>query len=266
MHSLLTEAFKPLEKQITTAICTCGSIDKIYMLGSTLLQLRTTSIFDSTSPTARTVAQYYVLVLVEKEKTTANSELQDKIENGCRQIVPVTAIVLDIVQFNQWLNEGHQFACMIVERANCIYQKDNLPHVIYHQRVGNTEAEKKCYAEARSRVKEFIAGAELYRLRTQYKMAAFMLHQATEHSLLAMFKKATGLQVNTHNLDKLYRYCSMIEYRLPAIFPRKEEKDQKLFTLLQKAYIETRYKSNYSINAAELEALIEKVKAVFSLI
>ena len=39
-------------------------------------------------------------------------------------------------------------------------------------------------------VNEFIAGAELFRVREQNKMAAFMLHQAAEQALLTIFKKA----------------------------------------------------------------------------
>lgn len=44
-------------------------------------------------------------------------------------------------------------------------------------------------------------------------MAAFMLHQAAEQALLTIFKKATGWHVNTHNIDKLLRYCSMVNIK-----------------------------------------------------
>jgi HEPN domain-containing protein len=35
---------------------------------------------------------------------------------------------------------------------------------------------------------EFLAGAELFRIRKQNKMAAFMLHQAAEHGMLAIIQ------------------------------------------------------------------------------
>lgn len=84
-----------------------------------------------------------------------------------------------------------------------------------------------------------------------------MMHQSAEHALLAIFKAGSGLQVNTHNLDKLIGYCSMVNYRIPEIFPRHNEQQNRLFQLLQKAYIDTRYKNNYSIGTAELQTLKE---------
>ncbi|MCW3090505.1 MAG: hypothetical protein JWP81_1574 [Ferruginibacter sp.] len=47
------------------------------------------------------------------------------------------------------------------------------------------------------------------KIRSQNKMAAFMLHQAAEHALHTILKKATGLHVNTYNIDRLLRYCTM---------------------------------------------------------
>ncbi|MEO6230919.1 MAG: hypothetical protein ABJB11_13775 [Ferruginibacter sp.] len=62
-----------------------------------------------------------------------------------------------------------------------------------------------------------------------------MLHQAAEQALLAIFKKATGLHINTHNIDKLIRYCTMVNYQIAAVFPRENDEDQRLFSLLQRA-------------------------------
>ena len=111
-----------------------------------------------------------------------------------------------------------------------------------------------------NKVNEFIAGAALYQVRLQYTMAAFMLHQAAEHALHSIFKKATGLHINTHNIDKLLRYCTMVNYKMPSIFPRNKANNEKLFQLLQKAYIDTRYKDDFTIKNEELNAIMEGVK------
>ncbi|HZW49014.1 MAG TPA: HEPN domain-containing protein [Bacillota bacterium] len=86
-----------------------------------------------------------------------------------------------------------------------------------------------------------MAGADLFMLRNQTKLAAFMFHQAAEQCLRALFEKTTGMYLNTHSLDKLTRYCSMTCWRLPEIFPGKNEKGERIFQLLQKAYIGGRY-------------------------
>lgn len=85
------------------------------------------------------------------------------------------------------------------------------------------------------------------------KMCAFMLHQASEQVLHTMLQIKTGLRVVTHNLDKLYCYCRMICYQLPEIvLSCNKENDKRLFNLLQKAYIDTRYKSDYNISIVDL--------------
>lgn len=70
----------------------------------------------------------------------------------------------------------------------------------------------------------------------------------------------TGLKINTHNIDKLIRYCSMFCHQLPDLFPKNNEKGKKLFSLLNKAYIHTRYRYDYNISYEALTCLTKKVK------
>lgn len=108
-------------------------------------------------------------------------------------------------------------------------------------------------------MQKFLAGAELYTVRKQYKLAAFMLHQTAEHSLLTLLQVTTGMRVNTHNLDRLIRYASMVSYKLQHIFPRNKDNEKRLFKLLQHAYSDARYKDDYSIHFQEVEALTKQV-------
>jgi HEPN domain-containing protein len=112
---------------------------------------------------------------------------------------------------------------------------------------------------------EFMAGAELYIQRQQWPLAAFMLHQAAENALHAILKAATGLHMNTHNLDKLLRYCSMLTDRMQQILPRNEANNQRLFKLLQDAYIHARYKEALPINLNDITLLMKRVQALLEL-
>ncbi|MEJ7679033.1 MAG: HEPN domain-containing protein [Segetibacter sp.] len=66
------------------------------------------------------------------------------------------------------------------------------------------KANEVTYKAGLNKVQEFLADADLYRIRQQNKMAAFMLHQAAEHALHTLLRISTGLYVNTHNIDKAY--------------------------------------------------------------
>ncbi len=94
-----------------------------------------------------------------------------------------------------------------------------------------------------------------------------MLHQAAEQALHTTMQLKTGLRVVTHNLDKLYRYCCTFCYQLPEIvFGNNKENDKRLFNLLQKAYIDTRYKNDYSISTIDLLALFNILKRLHELL
>ncbi len=93
-----------------------------------------------------------------------------------------------------------------------------------------------------------------------------MLHQAAEQTLQTLFRIKTGLYIHTHNLDKLIRYCSMVSYKLPAVFLRNNDKNERLFQLFQKAYIETRYKEDYVIRTDDLLVITERVRSLLEIL
>ena len=251
MYYLLTENFKEQQTQLVQIILDAVPAQQIYLLGSTLAQRRTETVFMPDAPSCRSVGCYYILVLVNDECNCA--VLQDKLENNCRNFIPVTALVLHAGKFIEWLLSGHAFAKAVHQRAVQLHGEAIQCNTLQTTEILPVEDVEKQQRESLQKVKAFFAGAELFIIRKEYKMAAFMLHQCAEHALLAMLKKGSGLHVNTHNLDKLIRYCAMVNYRVIDIFPRNNEKQERLFGLLQKAYIDTRYKDDYSIAVAELE-------------
>lgn len=239
--------------------------ERIYLLGSTVSQVCTATVFTEAAPGFSFVSHCYVLVLTNKSDTNSCHCIQDKIENYCRSYIPVTAIVLDVQQYNEWLATGHHFAMRVSKTAECLYDAGNVQHVLSttatdeHQLAKTNEV---YYNLGLNKFQEFLAGADLYRIREQNKMAAFMLHQAAEQALHTLFRITTGMYVNTHSLDKLIRYCSMVSHKLQSIFPRNNEKNEQLFRLLQKAYIDARYKENYSIAIEDLKTITERIRAL----
>jgi hypothetical protein len=58
----------------------------------------------------------------------------------------------------------------------------------------------------------------------------------------------------------------MVSYKLPTIFPRNNDKNERLFQLLQKAYVETRHKEDYVIHTDDLLVLTERVKGLLAVL
>lgn len=251
--------------QLTKRILKAALAEKIFLLATTHMQRKTESIFVIEAPKYDSMEHYYLLVLIRRNREQSNNMVQEKIEAFCNSATsPVTAIVIDNELFNDWLLEGQPFACRVKTKALQLY--NNLNTTLADPAAIDKEALQKAnevtYCQGLNKVQEFLAGADLYRIRKQNKMAAFMLHQAAEHALLTILKITIGLGVNSHNLEKLVRYCSMVTCKVTDVFQKNKENDKRLFQLLQRAYIETRYKEDYSINTSDLQTLTEKIRVL----
>jgi HEPN domain-containing protein len=180
----------------------------------------------------------------------------------------VTTIVLETNTCIDWLKAGHRFARTVLESSIQPFASD----IFSFPAPGDFDPEieliamEKYYAEGLNKMREFLAGADLFRVREQNKMAAFMLHQAAEHGLRAILKTGTGYHCITHSIERLLRYGSMVSYMLPDIFPEKTEKDKCLFRLLQNAYSDARYKDDYNIHVSDLLSLTEKIRHIQELL
>ena len=268
MYYLMTREFISQQNDIVSLILKSVNVEKIYLLGYTVTDQQTESFFITKATNWRRVSHYYMLLLAGVTDKCNGNAIQDKIENRCRPIVPVTAIVLDANQFKNWLQEGHPFAYKLYRSGDFLYDGGN---ITFEEPQAINEAEQNKRNETLlnqgiNKAQEFLAGADLYRLREQNKMAAFMLHQATEQALITGLKIKTGLFLNTHNLDKLIRCCTLFSDRFAAIFPRNNDNEERLFQLLQKAYIDTRYKDDYCINVEHLLTLTERVRTIERLV
>lgn len=268
MYNLLTRDFISQHDKLVSLITETVTAEKIYLLGCSIAHQRTESIFAYNRPTRRHISHYYMLVLVRKDDNSSINSMQDKIESRCQSFLPVTVIVLDANHFKDWLQESHPFAYKVYKIAECIYNADN---VIFQEPKAIDEHELNTKNEALfnqgiNKVQEFLAGADLFRIREQNKMAAFMLHQATEQALITLLKIMTGLRLNTHSIDRLVRCCSLISDKIACIFPRDNDKNERLFQLIQKAYIDTRYKEGYCIGIDNLLTLTDRVRALEKLV
>ncbi|WP_462252255.1 hypothetical protein [Ferruginibacter sp.] len=54
----------------------------------------------------------------------------------------------------------------------------------------------------------------------------------------------------------------MVSYKIRQVFPKENERNERLFLLLQKAYIETRYKEAFKIYHVDLIVIIDSVKTL----
>lgn len=256
-------AFATCRRALVESIVKAAAPESIFLLGLKTRHIKAESIFYSTAAGFASVADAWLLVLMGSFRGKSRQEWQDQIEAHCSMIVPATTIVAEAAVFKDQIMHEDRFAAHILQQSECIYSAAGMP---YRRTAG---AQPPDAGEAGSvlntgisKAGEFLAGAELYRVRKQYNLSAFMLHQSAEQALLALLSAALGFYVNTHNVERLLRYGSFLSDALTALFQYDRANDKRLIKLLQKAYIDTRYGRDYNIHYSNLLQLTEKVRCL----
>lgn len=259
-----TTVLAGLQQPLVDSIVKAARPDWIILLGVTVCCHHQESIFHAMKDAGQHVASCVLLVLLSDMGDKPYYEWQDKIESQSEALVPVTTIVQPVRSFEAWLKEGHPFAETVQERGFVIYRSENnaLPEGMPADSTQWVKAREKLIADGLQKAGEFLAGAELFRLRKQPAMAAFMLHQSAEQALSSLLKAGTGYTARTHHIARLLRYAALVVPELATLFPERTLEEKRVITLLQKAYTDTRYQTDYRISTEDLLCITEKVRCI----
>jgi uncharacterized protein len=210
---------------------------------------------------------YDLLVITRVGDRRSDYELQDVIENRCRSEVPVTVLVHDIDYINQRIAEGHYFFSMIREEAIMLYDAGKtvlvaagLPDL---PRIRVTA--QRDFDRWRRQAWAFFRSAEFNLEREEWKIAAFLLHQAAEQMYQAILLAFMGYKPTTHNLDKLRRYTNRFSIELALLFPRDSEEEDRLFRLLVSGYVDARYKEDFDVSGSDIKILTERIRQLLEI-
>ncbi|HEX9650220.1 MAG TPA: HEPN domain-containing protein [Cyclobacteriaceae bacterium] len=215
-------------------------------------------------------SDFDILVVVKLEKKAKlknfNRQWRRKILRNTAHETPVNVIFHGIDYLNQEIEDGSYFFLDILQEGILLYDSGKYPL-----------ATPKALDPERRRMKaqkyydKWLESANMFLLDFQtnfnrgkeqeshFKQAVFMLHQAAECFYLCTLLVHTDYKPKLHDLEELDRQACRIDDRFKAAFPRTNPEEERLFNLLKKAYIDSRYKLEYSIASNDLEKLSASV-------
>lgn len=204
---------------------------------------------------------YDLLVVTRPDDRRSDYELQDLIENRCRAEVAVTALVHDIGYVNRRLAEGQVFFSMVAMDGILLYDARRTPlAAACSPDWGQVRwMAGRDFERWRQQARAFFRSAEFNQREKEWRIAAFLLHQAAEHAYQAVLLAFMGYKPTTHNLDKLRRYTNRLSLELALVFPRDNAAEDDLFRLLASGYVDARYKEEFTITGEEVGILVERV-------
>lgn len=215
-------------------------------------------------------SDYDILVVVDTEvlaiRKESNSHWQNKLRHDTGLDTPLNVIFHGIEYLNTEIGNGNYFFADILKEGIMLYDSNTFKLAAPKSlNASDRKYKAKLYFD------KWFEDAEMFYLdydtnfnrglsdAKYFRKAAFELHQATERLYACLILVFTDYKPKTHDLEKLDRQACKLDCRFKTIFPHENEEEERLFQLLKKAYIESRYKLDYQVTKEDLEYLSERV-------
>ena len=167
-----------------------------------------------------------------------------------------------ISKLNNALSEGRYFYVDILAQGIMLYDSEEYqlatPCDLDYPKIKKMAQE---YLNNKfSRANSFLFDVPNTLKRKDYKQASFYLHQATENFLKSIPLVYVLYGYKEHDLEFLIEKCKPYTLELAKVFPRDTPEEERLFRLLQRAYVEARYNDDFVVTKEDIDALTPKVE------
>ena len=214
------------------------------------------------------MSDYDILILTEKSMGSGEQTLYGKIHKQFYNHKSIEFhtrpqfINESVKEFNSQIERGQYFYTDIKKQGVMLY--DSGKYKI-------TRARKLDYREIRDLAQDyfddkfslsnsFMRSARHDIQDEDYKMASFHLHQAAENLFRAVPMVYTLYGYKEHDLKFLQDKAKTYHLDICKAFPRLCEEDERLFKLLQDAYVQARYNKNFLVTKEDIDALVPLVE------
>ncbi len=222
-------------------------------------------------PVGRYFSDFDLLFIVDHEDLTDGEfwfDATNRTMPGEGEIrTPVSIIAHALEDVNDQLDRGRYFFADIIRDGIVLY---DTPGAKLHK--PSTIKAKAALLEAEEFFTEWMASSQDFSdvaafcvTQNKPKMAAFNLHQATEHLYHCILLVVTLYSGKAHNLAFLRKKAEGVDTRLAASWPRETKFERRCFELLREAYVKARYSKHYKISDEELVWLTERVEVLRNL-
>jgi len=168
----------------------------------------------------------------------------------------------DIKLLNKKLEEGHYFFTDIIKEGTTLYNSDKYQLATPKELSPASRAYKaQTYFDSWFKdSSDFLDSAIEDLKKSKHKISIFLLHQSVERFFTTVLLVFTDYKPKTHDLEDLNRQAGYADIRFKTVFPNQTDEEKRLFTLLVKAYIDSRYKMGYTIAPEDLQWLATRVQ------
>lgn len=201
-----------------------------------------------------------LLVITLKTDKRYRDQVANIIESLSNEIrfIPVVHS-MDAVRAD--LEEGNLFFVTLCKKGTLLYEQHPAPLM-----VPGTISESKPVTRRLTLARSFYQASSDCVTDENFKTAMFLLHQSVELSCAELLTWRLGYRSTTHSLRKLFALSENVTSKVTELFPASTAEEEKLFELLQRAYVDVRYKENYEVSPNDVFTLSERVSELLYLV
>ncbi len=218
----------------------------------------------------------YDFLIVTQGLKLKEFEIRNRIENRTRRYKhPVNPLVHELEHINYGLERGQYFFKSIIEDGIILFDTKK---TLFVKPRSLTREEQK--TQALLYYEKWVeSGVRMLRIaELAFKVAEeenfvlnevmFLLHQVVEKLYAGLGLVYYGYKPKTHNIKEYRNYTKAISAEINNIFfsSNNSSENQRLFEILQKSYIDARYRADYYVNRGDVESIMIEVKKLNDLI
>jgi HEPN domain-containing protein len=264
MHTSLDHLPPSQEQKLRQAVSQIASAiapDKIICYGTRTWLTHSWSIADPVLHSTMNT-DYDLLIITNPGAKRKEHEILDIVSQHSSPDTRIIAIAHSLCAVNEAIEQGRPFFVNLRKYGILVYDSSNIP-LASPSRCNDSEhlADVKVQWDRHFGLAErFLEGASYYITSGCAALAAFMLHQATEHTCIALIKACLGYRPTTHNLSRLLALTENISEYPSYVFPQVSQEEIDLFNTLARAYSDVRYTETFKVSIEKAETLRQRVK------
>lgn len=237
-----TERLNELVRRLTTAI----DVERIYL--------------HKIEAGEKTIEQLFILRAKACRKTA--TEIQFLVDLFFEQEPYYCYKLYQASKVKDAIHQGRlRFYTICTEEA-LLYRKPNSVYTLFPEKIDVSwlfQKIEKDYRKEAEKIKYFQKGAQFYIEQENDAFAAYMVQQAMEMSYRAIELWTVGMDKITHSIAGHQRYLAPFVPELGTLFGDDKKADIIALSLLDDAYLDVRYKTNYHIAKDTLLYCVEKL-------
>lgn len=255
--------------EIVGIICEITNPAKVILFGSHATGKWVEDEYVDKATTYTYISDYDILVVLCDKEKGEEVEIASKIDNRTGKFKnEVSAIVHSISYINNGLERGQYFFSDIVKEGITLYDSGEYSFV-ESKPLTNEQLKELAIEDFNKWVKSgsrFLEATKLLyddfsKRNLPLNEVIFNLNQSAERFYSGVLLVYTGYKPKTHRIKAYRKYAKHVSEDLYRVFryPRTDSEENRLFKILNDAYIDARYKDDYFIAPNDLKKLISKV-------